>query len=45
MGRRDGPVPGTLRHRHVLLYGSPYYSLALALAEQAAPGEGSFSRT
>ena len=38
-GRRD------LRPRHVLLYGSPYYSLALALAKQAGPGKRSFCRT
>jgi hypothetical protein len=36
MGRRDGPIDRSLRHRHVLLYGSPHYSLAPALAEQAA---------
>ena len=42
MGRRDGPVHRSLRHRHVLLYGSPYYSLALAVAKQAAPGRSSF---
>ena len=45
MGRRDGPGARSPRHRHVLLYGSPHYSLALALARQAAPGGGSFSRS
>jgi hypothetical protein len=44
MGRRDGPDDRPLRHRHVLLYGSPYYSLTRALAGQAAPGGGSLSR-
>jgi hypothetical protein len=37
MGRRDGPIGRALRHRHVLLYGSPFYSLAPALAQQVAP--------
>jgi|SoiMethySBSTD1v2_1073268.scaffolds.fasta_scaffold1613463_2 hypothetical protein len=36
-GRRDGPIVYDRRHRHVLLYGSPHYSLALAYANQAAP--------
>lgn len=44
MGRRDGPARPTFRHWHSLLYGSPYYSLAPALAQQAVPGESSFGR-
>ena len=45
MGRRDGPVHRSRRHRHMLLYGSPYYSLALAVAKQPAPGRSSFRRS
>jgi hypothetical protein len=38
MGRRDGPIfQWAMRHRHVLLYGSPHYSPALAYAHQAMP--------
>ena len=36
-GRRDGPVDYDRRHRYVLLYGSPHYSLVPAYVKQAAP--------
>jgi hypothetical protein len=44
VGRRDGPTHWGLRPWHVLQYGSPGYSLALAHAVQAARGPSGWDR-